>query len=120
MNFILLALTLAVASLAGAALVKELGQPNEAPPLDNTLDSRWTEYKGSFSKVYSNSADERYRYNKFSINQNLIYGSYHCIIYHLLTLFYGDWCAIHASSEDWRDRIFTQASMSHIVTGQFD
>ena len=61
---ILLALSLVLMSFAGAALVQELEQPNEAPPMDSALDARWTDYKKSFGKNYSSTEDERYRYSK--------------------------------------------------------
>ena len=61
---VLLALSLDLTSFAGAALVQELEQPNEAPPMDSALDARWTDYKMYFGKNYSSSEDERYRYSK--------------------------------------------------------
>ena len=61
---VLLALSVVLTSFAGAALVEELGQPNEAPPMDSALDARWTDYKMSFGKNYSSTEDERYRYSK--------------------------------------------------------
>ena len=60
MLYTILAVTISVTSLAEASIVRELGQPDETPPLDSSLDSSWTEYKLSFNKTYDGT-DETYR-----------------------------------------------------------
>ena len=60
MLYTILAVTFSVTSLAGASIVRELGQPDETPPLDSSLTSSWVEYKLSFNKTYDGT-DETYR-----------------------------------------------------------
>lgn len=53
---------LAIASLTHGSFIRELvGQPDEAPPIDESLSNDWKEYKHSFNKSYENEEEEQYR-----------------------------------------------------------
>lgn len=51
-----------ITSLSYGSFIRELvGQPDEAPPMDESLSSDWTEYKQSFNKSYDTAREEQYR-----------------------------------------------------------
>ena len=55
--------TFTIVSFANGSFTRQLvGHPNDAPPIDESLNDEWAEYKRSFNKSYGYEGEEQYRY----------------------------------------------------------